>query len=80
MNVPQNTHGGIKVNIRLKGKLTEKGVTGKQLAELWDININSVYAKLNGNTIITCEELKKAALAFKLSEAEVLYILFGPNN
>lgn len=66
------------MNLRLKSKLTEKRIEGKTLAGLWDCNVNTVYQKLNGATIITCEELIKAALAFEFSESDVLYILFGP--
>lgn len=62
---------------RLKGKLTEKNVTRKALAELWECNINTVSSKMNGKTIITVEELKSAALTFGLSESDVLYVIFG---
>lgn len=65
------------MNLRFKSKLTEKRVEGKDLAELWECNINTVYAKLNGQTIITCDEFTKAALKFEMSDADVLYILFG---
>ena len=66
------------MNLRFKSKLTERRIEGKTLAELWNCNINTVYMKLNGSTIITCEEFTKAALAFQFSDADVLYILFGP--
>lgn len=65
------------MNLRLKSKLTEKHVEGTQLAKVWDVNVNTVYLKLNGKTIITCNELSKAAQAFGFSDSDVLYILFG---
>ena len=66
------------MNLRLKSKLTEKRIDGKTLAVLWECNVNTVYSKLNGLTIITCEEFTKAALEYKFTDADVLYILFGP--
>ena len=65
------------MNLRFKSKLTEKKIEGKDLAKLWECNINTVYSKLNGLTIITCDEFTKAALEFNFSDADVLYILFG---
>ena len=65
------------MNLRLKSKLTERRIDGKELAQLWDCNINTVYSKLNGLTRITMDEFSKAALEFKFSDADVLYIIFG---
>lgn len=65
------------MNLRLKSKLTEKKIPGTELAKLLECNVNTLYMKLNGKTIITCDELTKIALAYNFSDADVLYILFG---
>ena len=66
------------MHARLKGKLTEKGITNNQVAELIECNVATVSLKMNGKTIITCDELAKIAITFKFSDEELLYILLGP--
>lgn len=66
------------MNARLKGKLTEKKISQKQIADVWHCNLSTACQKLNGNAPIQCEELVAAADAFGLSDAELLYILVGP--
>ena len=65
---------------RLQGKLKEHGVSNKDLAKIWDCSLPTVSYKLNGKTIITVDELKAVTLNCGFSEAEVLYILFGPTT
>lgn len=65
---------------RLKGKLKEHGVRGEDLAKLWNCSLPTVYYKLNGKTIITVDELRAVSINCGFSEAEVLYILFGPST
>lgn len=63
--------------LRLKGKLTEKHYTRAALAAVWHCSTMTVSHKLNGNAPIQAEELAAAAKYYELSDAEVLYIIFG---
>lgn len=65
---------------RFRGKLTEKRYKREELATLWGVNVMTVSNKMTGKTPITCEEFKKAAVHYGLSDPEVLYILFGESR
>lgn len=65
---------------RLRGKLAELNIKREAVAECWDCNIMTVSNKLNGKAPIACRELVMIAQRFGFSDAEVLYILFGPKT
>ena len=65
------------MNDRLRGKCSERGITRRQLADIWNCDVMTVSNKLTGKSKITCDELTSAAAAFHFSENELLYILLG---
>ena len=65
---------------RFRGKLTEKKYKREELATLWGVNVMTVSNKMTGKTSITCEELVSAVKYYELSDAELLYILFGESR
>lgn len=65
---------------RLRGKLAEKKYKREDLALLWGCNVSTVSNKLTGRTDISCRELVLAAKHYGLSDAELLYILYGESR
>lgn len=65
---------------RFRGKLTEKKYKREELATLWGVNVQTVSNKMTGKTLITCEEFLAAIKYYKISDAEILYILFGESR
>ena len=65
---------------RFRGKLTEKKYKRDELATLWGVNVMTVSNKMTGKTSITCEEFVSAVKFYELSDAELLYILFGESR
>lgn len=65
---------------RLRGKLAELNVRREAVASCLHCNIMTVSNKLNGKAPISCIELVEIARRFGFSDAEVLYILFGPKS
>lgn len=65
---------------RFRGKLTEKKFKREDLATLWGVNIMTVTNKMTGKTPLRVEEFTAACKFFNLSDAEVLYILYGESR
>lgn len=65
---------------RIRGKLTEKKFKREELATLWHVNVMTVSNKMNGKTPITVEEFVSMAKYYNLSDAEVLYLLYGESR
>ena len=58
---------------KLKGLMTEKGVTQLQLADLLDISVSTLNFKLNGKSDFTITEAKKVSKFFKKDMKEIFY-------
>ncbi len=65
---------------RLRGKLTERKFKREELATLWGVNIMTVSNKMTGKAPLSCEEFIAAAKFYNLSDAEVLYVLYGESR
>lgn len=65
---------------RFRGYLTTKKFKREELATLWGVNIQTVSNKMNGKTSIYIEELLAAVKFYNISDAELLYILFGESR
>ena len=68
------------MNDRFRGKMVEKNYKRQDLALLWGVDPMTVSNKMTGKSSLTCEELVTAARLYNLSDAEVLYILYGERN
>lgn len=68
---------GAFMNDRFRGKMVEKNYKRKDLALMWGVDVMTVSNKMTGKSSISCGELATAARFYGLSDAEVLYILFG---
>lgn len=65
---------------RLRGYLSQKKFRREELATLWGVNVQTVSNKMTGKTSITIEELTAAVKFYNISDAELLYILFGESR
>ena len=62
---------------KLKGKITEKGLSVEKLAGLIDIDRSTLYRKLDKGEKITIGEAKKMRDALDLTAEEATAIFFG---
>ena len=62
---------------KLKGKITEKGLSVEKLAALIDIDRSTLYRKLDKGEKITIGEARKMRDALSLTEEEATAIFFG---
>lgn len=60
--------------IKFKMKLVEKGSSVKDIAEVLEISTQAVYKKLNGETNITVDDLRKIKARLDLTDEEVAEI------
>lgn len=61
---------------KLKGKITEKGLSVEKLAGLIEIDRSSLYRKLNNGEKITIGEARKMRDALNLTAEEASAIFF----
>ena len=61
---------------KLKGKITENGLSVEKLAGIIDIDRSSLYRKLNNGEKITIGEAKKMREALNLTAEEAAAIFF----
>lgn len=62
---------------KLKGKITENGLSVEKLAGLINIDRSSLYRKLNNGEKITIGEARKMRDALNLTAEEATAIFFG---
>lgn len=65
---------------RIRGKLTEKKYKREELATLWGVNVMTVSNKILGKSPINVEEFVSMVKFYNLSDAEVLYLLYGESR
>ena len=62
---------------KLKGKIREKGLTYKILAQKIGIGLTSMNYKINGKNLFNQEEMKKLKEALRLTDNETIDIFFS---
>ena len=62
---------------KLKGKIREKGMTYKILAQKIGIGLTSMNYKINGKNLFNQEEMKKLKEALRLTDNETIDIFFS---
>ena len=62
---------------KLKGKIREKGLTYKILAQKIGIGLTSLNYKINGKNLFNQEEMKKLKEALRLTDNETIDIFFS---
>ena len=62
---------------KLKGKIREKGLTYKILAQKIGIGLTSMNYKINGKHLFNHEEMKKLKEALRLTDNETIDIFFS---
>ena len=62
---------------KLKGKIREKGLTYKMLAQKIGIGLTSMNYKINGKNLFNQEEMKKLKEALRLTDNETIDIFFS---
>lgn len=62
---------------KLKGKIREKGLTYKILAQKIGIGLTSMNYKINGKNLFNQEEIKKLKEALRLTDNETIDIFFS---
>ena len=62
---------------KLKGKIKEKGLTYKILAQKIGIGLTSMNYKINGKNLFNQEEMKKLKEALRLTDNETIDIFFS---
>lgn len=62
---------------KLKGKIREKGLTYKILAQKIGIGLTSMNYKINGKNLFNQEEMKKLKETLRLTDNETIDIFFS---
>lgn len=65
--------------LALKGKITERGLSVTEFAEIIGVDRSSLYRKLNNGEKITIGEAAKMKDALGLTNEEATRIFFGEN-